>query len=493
MDSLITNNAKSFENKLRIVQKTRQELAIIRAKCDKDLLFFTRFFYKELKGTKFIVNHHHQTIANYLHELDSYNLEILNINIPPRFSKTELAAVNFIARGIGMNPSANYLYITASDELRSQTSVSIRDIVMHPYFKIMYGVELKKDQNAKNLWRTEQGGGLKTATIFGQITGFGAGQMKINEDLDDYVRDFEGSIVIDDANKTDDSEIENANNEKVSRVFFNTILSRRNSKDTPIINIQQRAGLSDLTEQLKEHYGTDNEKVKFLVMPVVKDGVPLWGWKHNLDDIHELKTSPKTAHVFETQYMQNPQPSKGVVFNRDELNYFTLDELDLSAKESVLGAVDVADKGIDYLSFPIGYLYSDKIYITDWLFTQENMEFTIPKTTSLTKEHNINHLAIETNNHGHAFIMGVSNNVSNSNIIPVLQTANKHSRIINQAQFIRNHFVFRRDYEEGSNYDKAMKLLYRYLKDGSFKKDDSVDSLALLALLCRDYFPDRFI
>lgn len=405
---------------------------------------------------------------------------------------TELAAVNLIARGIGMNPSSNYLYITASDELRSQTSVSIRDIVTHPYFKIMYGVELKKDQNAKNLWRTEQGGGLKTATIFGQITGFGAGQMKLYDGLEDLIRDFEGCIVIDDANKTDDSEVENSNNDKVSRVFFNTILSRKNSRDTPIINIQQRAGLSDLTAQLEEHY-MGNPKCEFLVMPVITDGVPLWEWKHNVNDIHELKTSPKTAHVFETQYMQNPQPSEGVVFNKNELNRFKLSDLDLNAKESVLGAIDVADKGVDYLSFPIGYLYSDKIYITDWVFTQENMEYTIPKCGQAINSNNIDHCAIETNNHGHAFIRGVYQNVSKSNIIPVNQTAKKHSRIINHAQFIRMHFVFRSDYAEGSEYDKAMKLLFRYLKDGSFKKDDAPDSLALLSLLARKLFSDRFV
>lgn len=472
--------------------KTRQELAIIRAKCDIDLIFFTRFFYKELRGTKFIVNNHHEIIRDELKRIENYELELLNINIPPRFSKTELAAVNFIARGIGMNPSGNYLYITASDELRSQTSVSIRDIVTHPYFKKMYGVELKKDQNAKNLWRTEQGGGLKTATIFGQITGFGAGQMKIDLDLIEYVRAFEGSIIIDDANKTDDSEVENSNNEKVSRVFFNTILSRKNSSDTPIINIQQRAGLSDLTAQLEEHYGLNNPKVNFLVMPVVKDGKPLWEWKHNLEDIHELKTSPKTSHVFETQYMQNPQPSEGVVFNSNNIQRFKISELDLNSKESVLGAIDVADKGVDDLSFPIGYLYSDKIYITDWVFTKENMEYTIPKSTSKIREHKIDYCAIETNNHGHAFVRGVHQDISNTNIVPVNQTVNKHSRIINQAQFIRMHFVFRNDYSEGSDYDKAMKLLFRYLKDGSFKKDDAPDSLALLALLARRLFSDRF-
>ena len=478
--------------------KTRQELAVIRKKCDKDLLFFTRFFYKELRGTKFIVNHHHETIRDELHRIETYELELLNINIPPRFSKTELAAVNFIARGIGMNPSGNYLYITASDELRSQTSVSIRDIVTHPYFKIMYGVELKKDQNAKNLWRTQKGGGLKTATIFGQITGFGAGQMKKQEESDietlkEYIRNFEGSIIIDDANKTDDSQIENATNDKVSRVFFNTILSRKNSSDTPIINIQQRAGLSDLTAQLQEHYGAYNEKVKFLVMPVVKNGTPLWEWKHNLEEIEELKNSPKTSHIFDTQYMQDPNPSKEVIFPKDELQRFVLSDINLEDVESVLTSTDVADEGNDYLSNPVGYLYGDKVYIVDWIYTKEGMKYTVPAIGSLLNNHKANYSVMESNNHGTAFIEGVSQYVSTSNIIPVFNTSNKHSRIVNQAMNIKLHFVFRSDVEEGSDYHLAMKHLCRYKKKKGDSIDDAPDSIALLSGLVRDLFQDRFI
>jgi hypothetical protein len=286
---------------------TDDDLINVRVKCDASLLYFTRFWFRVLKGTKFIVNSHHEVICQELESLERYELELLNINIPPRFSKTEIGAVNFIARGIGMNPTSNWLYITASDELRAQTSVSIRDIVQHPYFYKMYGVQLKKDQNGKNLWRTTKGGGLKTATIFGQVTGFGAGQMTDHEnELNDYVRSFEGCIVLDDVNKIDDSGQLNAMNEKVTRVIFNTILSRKNSKDTPIINIQQRAGISDATANFMDHY-KDNSKAKFLVMPVISDdGVPLWEWKHDLVDIERLRTSEATKSVFQTQYMQEP-------------------------------------------------------------------------------------------------------------------------------------------------------------------------------------------
>ena len=466
---------------------TKAELIVLRKKCDDDLLFFTRLFFKELTGNKFIVNEHHSEISKQLKRVENYELELLNVNIPPRFSKTELCAVNFIARGIGQNPTGNYLYITASDELRAQTSVSIRDIVQHQLFKKLYNVELKKDQNGKNLWRTKQGGGLKTATIFGQITGFGAGIMKENNELLDYVRTFEGCIVMDDINKTDDSQQENATNDKVSRVVFNTVLSRKNSKDTPIINIQQRAGLSDITAQFMEHYGKDNPKAKFLVMPVIsKTGVPLWRWKHDLEDIEKLRTSPKTAHVFETQYMQNPMPQEGVMFVKDEMEFFTMEMLEGREVLSKAGAMDIADTGKDYFSFPGGVVIGNKIYITEWLYTQENTNFTRPRSASIINSNKINHVAIETNNFGLEFFRQLEKEVtSNSKLYPAPAPSNqsKHYRIINKAEYIRKHFVFRSDISANSDYAKALNHLFRYLKDGSFKIDDAPDSLSMLATL----------
>lgn len=484
---------------MQTLKKTRQELAIIRKKCDQDLLFFTRFFYKELRGAKFIVNDHHKLLSDHFDNVENYNTKLLNINIPPRHSKTELA-LNFIARGIGKNPSSNWLYISASDELRSEASTRIRDIITHPYFQIMYGVQIKKDQNSKNLWRTTQGGGLKTATIFGQVTGFGAGQMTqegFRSGVEDYtvdlIREFEGAQVWDDLNKTEDSEAENANNDKVSRVIFNTLLSRENSHDTPIIHIQQRTGMTDATASLMEHYGLENEKYKFVVMPIINpDGTPLWEGKFPLEEIEKLRTSPKTAHIFDTQYMQSPSPGDEVIFPDSELNKFTMKDISPEDRESVLISTDCADEGTDYLSAPVGYVYADKIYIVDWMYTKEGMKFTIPALSSMSNKHKANFNIIETNNHGVNFVNNIASNVSSTSVRGVFNTANKHSRIVNEAAFIKKHFVFRSDYDPNSAYAKAMKHLTRYRKKKGNSIDDAPDSLALLASAARDLFQDRF-
>jgi predicted phage terminase large subunit-like protein len=469
---------------------TRRELAIIRAKCDKDLLFFTRFWYKTIHGTKFIVNWHHEEIRDCLKQIENYELDLLNINIPPRFSKTELAAVNFIARGIGMNPTSNWLYITASDELRSQTSVSIRDIVSHPYFKIMYGVELKKDQNSKNLWRTNHGGGLKTATIFGQVTGFGAGQMiEHNTDLLDYVREFEGAIVLDDINKTDDSEVENANNTKVSRTLFNTVMSRKNSKDTPLVNIQQRAGHTDVTGQLMEHY-EDDPRAKFLVLPVIIDGVPLWEWKHDLKDIEKLRTSDKTAHIFGTQYMQVPYVDKeGLVFAADDLNYFDPKHLDLSKADGICSFIDIADTGDDDHSAPIGYLIDDFIYVTDVYYTKEGTKTNVQGTADILNKHDVNYVNAESNFGGSMYVQLISPILKEDIVIQgVRAQGNKHSRILTAEMPIKKRFRFIKNFDVNTQYGRFMKCLVDYQRDGKSKHDDAPDSLHGLYKLFKNFY-----
>ncbi len=483
------------EDLLKRENLTREQLINLRVKCDNDLLYFTRLFYLLLKGTKFIVSEHHQTLSNHFSDVSNYKVKLLNINIPPRHSKTELA-LNFIARGIGQNLASNWLYISASDELRAEASIRIRDIVTHPLYTALYGLELKKDQNSKNLWRTKKGGGLKTATIFGQVTGFGAGQMTeagFNKDTLDLIRSFEGCQVWDDLNKTEDSQAENANNDTVSRVIFNTLLSRENSYDTPIIHIQQRTGMSDATFSLMEHYGLEDDKYRFVVMPIIKkDGTPLWASKFPLEEINKIKNSPKTAHVFDSQYMQDPTPSDSVIFPKKELKFFTMDQLNIQNAEYRCGTIDVADKGIDSLSFPSGVLIGNNFYVTEWLFSTERTEYTIPASAEIIKKNKLDAVIVETNGLGQSFYDTLSKSV-NTHVGWINNTTNKHGRIVAEQQNVRLNFFFRSDVDVNSDYGKAMIQLTRYAKKKSGDtKDDAPDSISLLSSMLITQFSERF-
>lgn len=474
------------EKKDYLELREKKEILNIKNGCINSLLYFTQHFHKILRGTNFIINFHHGIVCDELQKLEDYKTIFLNVNIPPRFSKTELAAINFIARGLGKNPKANYLYITSSDELRSETSVRIRDIISCEEYKEMFGVELKKDQKAKNLWRTDQGGGLKTATIFGQITGFGAGQMiQKNEDLEYYIRDFEGSIILDDINKVSDSEDLNMKNTKANEIIFSTILSRKNSKDTPIVNIQQRVSIEDASASLLNFYNNNKRKVN-LVLPVIYNKKPLWEWKLNMDDISELENSPETSNIFQTQYMQNPQIKEGLVFPIGDLKRFKLSDLNDAINYKRTSAIDTADGGTNYYSHIDSYEALNKYYIVDVIFNKLILSNNQPLTEAQFEKHNIENCVLEINKEGSSYKNNLADDNPNVNIYGKWNSPKKLTRILAQAGWILENCYFREDYEKGSDYDKFMKNLTSFVKEGRNKNDDAPDSMALLAWYIRN-------
>lgn len=483
-------------------------LLVARAKCDQSLLFFTRLFFKELRGHKFQTNWHHKTICEALEAVDRYETTFQNVNIPPRHSKTELA-LNYIARGLGMNPQSNWFYITGSDELRSETSVRIRDIVGSELFKMMYGVELKKDQKSRNLWRTEAGGGLKTATISGQITGFGAGQMTeqvdptqelINE-ANEFIeearkrskkkhRPFEGAIVMDDLNKMDDAEKGNSNNDKVNRLLTNTVLSRVNSEDTPFINIQQRAGEDDATATLLETFEQilPPDKINNLVLPVIINGEPLWKEKMSMERIEKQRTSPKTAHSFETQYMQEPTSPNDRPFHKSKLKFIKHEEVKAILKdaESCVSFLDSKDQGTDYYCHPFGVLHNGLIYIVDAVHSQASTEVTIPKSVNMMKLYNCLDTLIETNAMGHMVFKQIRSQTKHK-VSGIHAKSHKDTRIANAEHFIREHMRFVSDHPN-TEYQSYLKILHKFEYEKTGRIDDAPDATAGLASLCMAKF-----
>lgn len=463
---------------------TDKQLLLAKMKCERSLLYFTRFFFKVLRGNKFIVNWHHKTICDELENTSKYQYEFLNINLPPRNSKTEIAGINFIAWTLAINPRANFLYITSSDDLRSETSIRIRDIITHPLYIRMFGVEIKKDQSGKNLWRTNRGGGLKTATIFGQITGFAAGRMI--KELDE-IRLFEGSIILDDINKIMDAIANSANNKKANDVILNTILSRKNSPDTPIVNIQQRAGLNDATATLQKFY-EESEKVKNVIFPIIKDNIPLWPFMNSLESINRLKSNPDTKHIFDCQYMQAPTFIEGVLFPLERLLRFNMADLNLDNVESRIGIIDTADEGTDLFSFPIIYKIADKYYVVDVMHTDESLEITKPLSVAKGLKHQLDYAKVETNSQGKDYYRFLKNELPDTTIRGVWSVQNKETRVLMQSEWILQNFYFRSDYEHGSEYALFIEHLTTYLKLVKNQKDDAADVMAAASQFIKKLF-----
>ena len=250
---------------------------------------------------------HHKIICDAMERVYSGECKRLIVNIPPRYSKTQLAVIYFIAWTLGKNPDSEYIHSSYSGRLAANNSYAVRGLVQEEFYSdIFQDVTLKQDSKAKDEWRTDKGGCVYAVGAGGTITGYGAGKVR---------EGFGGAIILDDMHKADEARSEVMRNNVIDW-FQNTLESRKNSPHTPIIVIMQRLHENDLSGWLLD--GNNGEKWEHIKIPAINpDGTALWPEKHSIEQLAIMQKS--SEYVFSGQYMQDPVPPKGLIFKPEEL------------------------------------------------------------------------------------------------------------------------------------------------------------------------------
>lgn len=210
-----------------------------------DHLFFTQYFFKQRQGISFRVNWHHQLISDIIDEVIKGTKKNVVITVSPGSSKTELVVINFIARGLAVNPRARFLHLSGSDSLASLNSSTAREIVLSDEYQQYWPLKIADDAKAKKRWNVlvdgHPAGGVYATALGGQVTGFRAGHMASG---------FQGAILIDDPIKPEDafsrSKLDTAN-----RKLLTTVKSRKANPDTPMILVMQRIAENDCVGFIK--------------------------------------------------------------------------------------------------------------------------------------------------------------------------------------------------------------------------------------------------
>ena len=471
------------------------DIHLIQLKCLKSFSFFTRYFFKGKSQRKFVLNEHHEIIFKALQRVIDGKTKKLIINIAPRYSKTEIVVKNFIAYALTFNPKAKFIHLSYSDTLALDNSEEIKDLILSDEYQQLFPhVQIKKDSKAKNKWYTTEGGGVLARSASGQVTGFGAGEVDREEnDIDEFtelntISSFGGAIIIDDPIKPDEAGSVTVR-EKINNKFDTTIRNRVNSRNTPIIVIMQRLHSNDLCGYLMDNEPNEWEVVS---LPVIKtDGTALWSFKHTIEELHKLRRI--NEFVFDTQYMQNPKPKEGLLFAKEDLNYYNGNDLKTAEISGKLAFIDVADTGTDAHSVPIGYLIGKKIYIHDVLYTTKGTEDNVGMSAEILNKHLPEYCRVESNFGGGMYVQLLTPLVNGMvSLLPIRATSNKHSRIIQMAGFIKEYCYFRTDYEHGSDYYHFMKNLTEYLKTGKVEHDDAPDSLEGLCSMIKSFHSDLY-
>ncbi len=294
-------------------------------------LAFTRYFLKKRDGHKFILSPHHRIMADTLDMVISGDIKRLIINVPPGYTKTEMAVINFIARGLAINPKSKFIHISYSDNLALLNSGLVKELYTGDDYQKLYPMTLKADSKSKAAWYNQHNGGLMAVSSGGAITGFRAGRM---------MECFSGAMVIDDPIKPDDAYSETVRN-RVNARFTNTFKSRLAHEDVPIIVIMQRIHEEDPTGFLLR--GGSGDKWHHLLLPVeilakedrepypkeYTHGIPieyelepgpLWEYKHDMDEVLTMRTAD--PYTTAAQYDQRPSPLGGGLFKDEWWQYY---------------------------------------------------------------------------------------------------------------------------------------------------------------------------
>lgn len=459
---------------------------LIRARmCEADGLYFSRYFFKQRTGGKMIVAPHHKVIQETLDRVIDGEIKRLIINVPPGYTKTELATINMMGRGLALNNRARFMHLSYSHNLALLNSSTTRNMIKSQAYQAMWPMSLRDDADSKAMWWTEHGGGVYASSAAGQVTGFRAGHMEDG---------WQGALIIDDPVKPDDAYSEVVR-DGVNNRFNETIKSRLAVETTPMIVIMQRIHYHDLSGYLLR--GGSGEMWHHLNLPVIIDnsqaypeenthGIPiqhglpdgwLWPFKHNESHRVSLESHRRT---FEAQYMQNPRRfnSEGALWNEGMISaahalnihrelartVVAIDPQATNSDESDETGIAVASSygGGDERQYSVDADYSGKHSPNGWA----------TKAMEAYKTHDADAIVIETNQGGDMAEDTLKNAGFKGRIIRVHASKGKYAR----AEPISALYAQGRVAHRGSLYVMENQMM-EYVPSTAKKSPDRLDAL----------------
>lgn len=338
-----------------------QKDKLLRYKCENSLLFYARYIFKENNGVRFKVYPHVLKILDMLERVATGEIKRLVINMPPRYYKTETVIKIFISWTLLNNPRAKFIHLSYADKLALNNSSITKGYIQSDSFQRLRPMKMKYDEQGKQLWTNLEGGGMYATSTGGAITGFGAGLLPPEEpNKENPYADFSGAILIDDPNKPDDIDSD-VKRSSVNDRYNNTIKSRVNHRDIPIIVIQQRLHEEDLSGFLLD--GGSGEEWVHLNLPVLNENnIPLCPEKHTFEEIEKLRVSDR--YSFSGQYMQQPSPDAGDVWKREWFPIIKKPQLPPIRKwEMIIDGAYTKNTKNDPTGFNIYGKYKNDLYI----------------------------------------------------------------------------------------------------------------------------------
>ena len=420
-----------------------------------------------------------KVLSDDLQDLEDGKLDFLGISLPPRVGKSTLC-IFFMTWIIGRHPDTASVMSGHSDKLTEGFYKEILSIITDPeytwneIFPDAHITNISAKNETIDLNRTKRFPTVTCRSVTGTLTG----AVEIGEDgvlyCDDLIADLEESLNPQRLNNKYDA-------------YLNQLKDRKKEGAKELM-VGTRWNVLDPLGRIQEQY-SDNPRYRFRIISALDEyGESNFNYDYGLgfstDYYNDMRESIDDA-TWWAKYMGNPYVREGIVFNRDELNYYN-GVLPNGEPDRVVSVCDVAWGGGDSLSHPVAYVYGEEVYIHDWVFNDGDKTITKPKVVDCIIKNNVNTGRFEANNGGDEYAEDIDRRLRalnyRANIRSKKAPTNKSkiSRILQYAPDIKNFYFL--DFKHRSKeYQKAMDELCTFVQVGKNLHDDAPDSLAMLA------------
>ena len=275
---------------------------------------------------------HHFLIARHLEEVICGTTRRLELELPPRHAKSELAIRQFSAWMAGRCPERSGIVLTHTDELAQNHGRDVRDYMQGAGYKTTFGHKpesaLRTDSRANDRLQTVAGG---TITFSGS-SGLGAG---VGGDW----------LLVDDLFKNSDEAASETTRNAKWRAYNVDCKSRLNDQDSPIVMIGSRRNEDDVQGRIfdptNSHYDAQ-EAARWvrIRLPALSEGpdvdplgrpidAPLWPERFDQAFFFEKRNSASDIirDDFQTQYQCRPRPEEGTWFKKKWLKTYRTADL----------------------------------------------------------------------------------------------------------------------------------------------------------------------
>lgn len=414
-------------------------------------------------------------VVDDLQDLADGRIELLTISLPPRVGKSTLG-IFYVTWLMGREPDKANVMSGHSDKLTKGffkeclDILSDPDYLWHDVFPKAKVVAVSSEDESISVNHRRRFPTLTCRSVTGTLTG--AVEVGNLLYVDDIIEDLEEAL----------------NPQRLQNKYdaYLNQLKDRKKDGARELHIGTRWAVGDVIGRLQQQYG-DDPKARFTVIPALNDnGESNFDYPYGLGFstayYQDMKASIDPC-TWSCKYMGDPYVREGLLFERDELNYYNGVLPD--GECDIMSVVDVAWGGGDSLSAPIIYWFGDTGYVHDWVFSAGDKMITQPLVCAAYARNNVARARFEANVGGTEYAEEIDKSLRERNYKMSIQSqrastkSSKMDRIVRWCSDIKSHLIFRSDKARGEMYDKAMNELCRISVEAKKQHDDAPDSLAM--------------